>query len=161
MGSTPPQGITWDNHIKWTAVPEWDGDPDTAINWLYECNDLADLSPELENQMPKVITNRFRGAVTTAWQAHSYPVRHNILQSWDNVCQWVLHRYLGQAWYTAQHIKYNEEVFHSTDHPDKSPAEYIQQHILLSHIFLQFTPNSPKETTSVMNNAPTEWDVVL
>jgi hypothetical protein len=111
--------------------------------------------------MPKVTANRFKGAVATAWQAHLYPVRHNILQSWDNMHQWVLHHYLGQTWYTAQHIKYNEEVFCSTEHPDESPTKYIQQCILLSCIFLRFTPNSPKETASVMNNAPMEWDVVL
>ncbi|KAF9520040.1 hypothetical protein BS47DRAFT_1357774 [Hydnum rufescens UP504] len=153
IGRAPSQGITWDNHIKWSAVPEWDGDPDTVIDWLYECNDLTGLSPKLESQMPKVTTTRFKGAVVTAW--------HTILQSWDNVREWVLHRYLGQAWYMAQRIKYNEEVFRSIDHPDELPAEYIQQRILLSRIFLRFTPNSPEETASVMNNAPMEWDVVL
>ncbi|KAF9514807.1 hypothetical protein BS47DRAFT_1392068 [Hydnum rufescens UP504] len=106
-----PQGITWDHHLKWTVVPKWDGDKDTAIDWLYECNDLVNLGPELERMMPTIVSLRFKGAVATAWQAHSTPVKHTILQSWDNLCEWVLHRYLGEAWYTSERLKYNSEVF--------------------------------------------------
>ncbi|KAF9508483.1 hypothetical protein BS47DRAFT_1397794 [Hydnum rufescens UP504] len=157
----PPSGVTWDNQLKWAAVPEWDGDQDTAIDWLYECNDLVGLGPAIENQLAQIAAFRFKGAVATAWWAHSVPVKHSIVQSWDTLREWVLHKYLGEAWYTAQRIKYNEETFHSVDHLEESPAEYIQRCILLSRIFLHFTPNSPEETVSVMNNTPMEWDVVL
>ncbi|KAF9520683.1 hypothetical protein BS47DRAFT_1387278 [Hydnum rufescens UP504] len=127
-------------------LPEWDGDQETAIDWLYECSDLVSLGPAVESQIAQIATFRFRGAIATAWQAHSAPVKHSILQSWDNLREWVLHRYLGEA---------------CANHPDESPAKYIQWCILLLRIFLRFTPNSPEETVSVMNNAPTEWDVVL
>ncbi|KAF9518831.1 hypothetical protein BS47DRAFT_1388765 [Hydnum rufescens UP504] len=154
-------GVTWDNQLKWAAVPEWDGDQDTAINWLYECNDLVGLGPAIENQLAQIAAFRFKGAVAMAWWAHSVPIKHSIVQSWDTLQEWVLHQDLGEAWYTAQRIKYNEETFHSVDHLEESPAEYTQRRILLSRIFLCFTPNSPEETALVMNNAPTEWDVVL
>ncbi|KAF9513224.1 hypothetical protein BS47DRAFT_1393474 [Hydnum rufescens UP504] len=159
--NAPPPGMTWDNRLKWMAVPEWDGDQETVIDWLYECSDLMSLCLAVESQIAQIATFWFRGAVTTAWRAHSAPVKHSILQSWDNLWEWVLHCYLGEAWYTAQQLKYNEGTFRSGDHPDESPAEYIQWCILLSRIFLHFTPNSPEETLSVMNNAPTEWDVIL
>jgi hypothetical protein len=61
----------------------------------------------------------------------------------------------------TQCIRYNEEVFHSAKHSEESPAEYIQRCILLSHIFLCFTPNSPEETALIMSNAPIKWDIIL
>ena len=142
-------------------MPEWDGDKDKVIDWLYACNDIVSLGPELERMLPTIATMHFKGAVATAWRAHSAPVRTAVLQSWDHLREWVLHRYLGEAWYTEQRLLYTRELFRSADHPQESPAEYIQRRILRARIFLRFTPNSPEETASVMENAPKEWDVVL
>jgi hypothetical protein len=157
----PPQGFVWDTRLKWDVIPAWDGNKDTALEWIYQCNDLHGLGPEMERLLPTIATHRFTGAVATAWRAHSGPVRHAVRQSWEHLREWVLHRYLGEAWYTEQRLRYNREVFRSSDYPAESPAEYIQRRILLSRIFLRFAPNSPEETASVMENAPTPWDVVL
>jgi hypothetical protein len=132
-----------------------------VLDWLYDCNDLVNLSPDVEQMMPTVATMRFKGPVAKAWRSQSGPVQSAIRQSWDHLKEWVLHRYLGETWYTEQRLRYTREVFRSATNPTESPAEYIQRRILQARIFLRFTPNSPEETASIMENAPTAWDIVL
>ena len=107
-------------------IPAWDGNKDTALKWIYQCNNLHDLGPEMECLLPTIAMHRFTGAVATAWRAHSAPVRHTVLQSWECLREWTLHQYLGEAWYTEQWLHYNRKVFCSINYPSESLAEYIQ-----------------------------------
>jgi hypothetical protein len=65
--NAPPPGIVWDNKLKWSVVLQWDGVLEVAIDWLYECNDLAGLGLAVEGQLPRIVMHCFKGAVATAW----------------------------------------------------------------------------------------------
>lgn len=142
-------------------APAWDGDPDTAVDWIMACDDLAHLSPAIESKLPTLVTARFTGPVAAAWRAHSRNIRGPILQSWRALQDWVLKQYLGDAWVMAQRIAYSKEVFRGPGGPIESPAQYIQRRILRTRLFYRFPVNSGEETASVMENAPLPWNHVL
>jgi hypothetical protein len=142
-------------------APAWDGNPDTAIDWIMTCDDLAHLGPAIESKLPTLVTARFTGPVAAAWRAHSRNIRGPILQSWRALQDWVLKQYLGDAWVMAQRIAYSKEVFRGPGGPIESPAQYIQRRILRTRLFYRFPVNSGEETASVMENAPLPWNHVL
>lgn len=160
-GGYRPQDFQFDMRVKWTQVKEWDGDYDTAVQWLLDTSHLCTLSADIARDLGRVAPQSFTGQLKNSWYGLSIQTRAIITGSWPLLVEWITTNYLGNTWRMKETLKYKDMRFRQRGHENESPEGYLLRRIQICRIFYDFPENGVQEIASVIQQCPPSWERTL
>jgi hypothetical protein len=105
----------FDLRLKFDVVPTWNGDLDTLLRWLTKLNDLSKDSPQVYQQLGRVVPKRLEGAAETWYWSLPENYRSSIELNWGTLRTaitgfYMTHRWLDQMKSKASKAKYRDSA---------------------------------------------------
>lgn len=106
-------------------VPQWDGNPDILARWISKINCLTNNSPEIKEQLGKIVPLRFTNFPKT-W-SYSIPdaERIRIEENWTTLKKAISEYGMNHHWLENQKLRVNRARFREARHQRESPSEYV------------------------------------
>lgn len=152
-----------ENKLKIDDLPEWDGDKDTAINWIATIQEFASYGDYIPSQLGQYLWLRLKeGSKVRRWyHSLSGDWKAWMRQNYRNFLTTIIDYYLGDRWQQDRQNKYTMQRFRQYGYANESPLDFIQRQILYCRMLLSVPPGSIEEVREVMQKAPVAWKTIL
>lgn len=154
--------IQFDNRMKWTNIPQWDGDHDDALIWLISVTELKRFGRLIWARLGQIVPTRFTGNVLAAWLSLSEQTRYEATESWPRLRNWIVASFLQEKWRKTQQVKYDSLCFRQgTAYAKETPVEFLRRRLNLCRVFFNYDENSEAELISLVSTCPLSWQRIL
>jgi hypothetical protein len=149
--------------VKIEALPEWDGDHDTAIDYFWEVSQLANL----QGWIPKALgfwlpTRLKKGSQIQLWFSTLPVARQAHMRShYLTYLQVIKDRYLGKKWQLRMNLKFEQQSFRQTGHEKESPQKFLGRRTQYVRLLTNADDGGPVEVFLIMRKAPIAWSTIL
>ncbi|KAJ7675478.1 hypothetical protein B0H17DRAFT_840960, partial [Mycena rosella] len=154
---------TIDCKLKINSLPEWDGNPDTTIDYFWEVGQMA----ALEGWMPKALgfwlpSRLKKGSSVQLWfstlaSAKQVEMRKHYL----TYLQTIRERFLGRKWQLLMNLKFEQQAFRQEGHKKESPQLFVNRMIRSIRMLVNSDDGGPMEVFLIMKKAPIRWSTIL
>src|SRR6202050_1274683 len=108
--------------LKPESGPQWDGNPDVLARWIKKINHLADNSPDIREELGKVVPRRFTGSAETWYYSIPDAERNRLEAGWTTLKKaiseyWMNHHH----WLEKQKLRANKARYRESGHQRESP----------------------------------------
>ncbi|KAJ7835422.1 hypothetical protein B0H13DRAFT_1913575 [Mycena leptocephala] len=161
-----PYGLivpTIEPKLKPEALPEWDGDHDTAIDYFWEVSEMASLMGWLPKTLGFWLPSRLkRGSAIQTWFS-TLPAKRQaaMREHYLTYLQVIKDRYLGQKWQLKENIKFEQQSFRQKGHEDETPQMFLGRRVRAVRMLANSDDGGPLEVFLVMRKAPIKWSTIL
>ena len=120
-----PKHYHFDLKLKPELVPQWDGNLDILARWISKINHLANNSPEIKEELGKIVPRRFTN-FTETWY-YSIPDAEHIRteENWTTLKKAISEYWMNHHWLEKQKLKANRDRFREARHQWESPSKYV------------------------------------
>ncbi|KAI5895912.1 uncharacterized protein SCHCODRAFT_01052346, partial [Schizophyllum commune H4-8] len=149
--------------LKPDAVPGWDGDKETAIDYLWSVYELANGGGTLRRAVGYWLWFKFeKGSAIHHWYMTLSPEQKADMRRDAYVFLDVIKRdYLGEPWIQDITTEFRLQTFRDHRHRTESPSAFLHRRILYARSLDLAPVNSPAEISLILRAAPMEWSIIL
>jgi hypothetical protein len=154
---------TIDPKLKLEALPEWNGDHDTAIDYFWEVYQIASLLGWLPRALGFWLpTQLVKGSQVQLWFSTLPSARQADMRSHYLVyLQVIKDRYLGKKWRLRMNNLYEQQMFRQAGHEKESPQSYLGRRVRYTRLLTVTDDGGPDEVQQIMRTAPIAWSSIL
>src|ERR1700691_3100727 len=128
-----PKRYHFDLKLKPESVPQWNRNPDVLARWISKVNCLAINSPDIRDELGKVVPRRFTDSAGT-WN-YSIPdaERIRLEENWSTLKKAISEYWMNHHWLK---LRANRARYRESGHQRESPSNYIIRKMeLLSPVY--------------------------
>ena len=96
------KGLHFEDKLKLSDIPQWDGNTDPIILWLSKINNLARYSAKIHDQLGSIVSRRLQGAAEGWYWSLLLSYRNKIEVSWTMLKATISHYYMNRKWLDKQ-----------------------------------------------------------
>lgn len=153
------KGLHFEDKLKLSDVPQWDGNTNTIILWLSKINNLARYSERISNQLGSVVPRRLQGEAKSWYWSLPLSYRNKIEVSWTMLRSAISHYYMNRKWLDKQKARATRVYYREASHSKETPSEYyIRKSELLNTVY---NLEDSKLILEIMEGAPACWNTIL
>jgi hypothetical protein len=154
---------TIDPKLKLEALPEWDGNHDTAIDYFWEVYQIASLLGWLPRALGFWLPTRLvKGSQVQLWFSTLPTSRQADMRSHYLVyLQVIKDRYLGKKWRLRMNNQYELQMFRQSGHEKESPQSFLGRRVRYTRLLTVTDDGGPDEVQQIMCTAPIAWSSIL
>jgi hypothetical protein len=154
---------TIDPKLKLEALPEWDGNHDTAIDYFWEVYQIASLLGWLPRALGFWLPTRLaKGSQVQLWFSTLPMSRQAEMRSHYLVyLQVIKDRYLGKKWRLRMNNQYELQTFRQGGHEKESPQTFLGRRVRYTRLLTVTDDGGPDEVQQIMRTAPIAWSSIL
>src|ERR1700683_4270317 len=149
----------FDLKLKPELVPQWDGNPDVLARWINKINCLADNSPDIREELGKVVPRRFTGSAETWYYSIPDAERNRLEAGWTNLKKAISEYWMNHHWLEKQKLRANKARYRESGYQRKSPSDYIIHKMEL--LSLVYTYTDTEMVRAIMQEVPDSWASVI
>ena len=118
--------------LKPDNLPSWDGNPDTAIQYFFDVQELASLGGHILDGLGYWLWKRLEpGSTIRNWYGSLSPLWKTWMRShYLNYLEGIKIYWLGNLWQQQKQREYSEQYFRQPGHSCESPHDFIMRRIL-------------------------------
>jgi hypothetical protein len=149
--------------LKPDSLPEWDGDPDTAIDYFWDVGQVAILQGWLPQALGFWLPSRLKkGSAIQLWFVTLPTQRQASMRSHYLVyLQVIKDLYLGNKWQLRMNIQFENQAFRQPGFEHESPQQFLGRRIKAVRTLANSDDGGPLEVFLVMRKAPIKWRTIL
>jgi hypothetical protein len=154
---------TIDPKLKLEALPEWDGNHDTAVDYFWEVYQIASLLGWLPRALGFWLPTRLvKGSQVHLWFSTLPTARQAEMRSHYLVyLQVIKDRYLGKRWRLRMNNQYEQQTFRQIGHEKESPQSFLGRRVRYTRLLTVTDDGGPDEVQQIMRTAPIAWSTIL
>ena len=153
------KGLHFEDKLKLSDVPHWDGNTDTIILWLSKINNLARYSKKIHDQLGSIVPRRLEGAAEGWYWSLPLSYRNRIEVSWTTLKAAISRYYMNRKWLDKQKARATRAYYQEPGHTKETPSEYyIRKGELLNTVY---NLEDSELILEVMEGAPASWNTIL
>jgi hypothetical protein len=145
------------------ALPTWDGDHSTAIDYFWEVGELASLKGWMPEALGHWLPTRLKkNSEVQLWFSHLPPTRQEEMRSHYMVyLKGIRDKFLGRRWKMTVNAEFDQQTFRQKGHEDESPQRFIGRRIRFIRLLANSDNGGPLEVFLAMKTAPISWSTIL
>lgn len=145
------------------AIPEWDGQGSTALQWFAAVQEFANAGGYVPYQLGYHLWSRLKeGSAVRSWYMTLTPDwKAWMRRYYTNFLSAVQHYYLGRTWKQDRHAEYVSQAFRQPGHARETPTQFVQRRLAYTRMLLPQLLGLPDEVREVMRAAPVVWCNIL
>jgi hypothetical protein len=120
-----PNRYHFDLKLKPESVPQWDGNPDNLARWMSKINRLVNNSPEIKEELGKIVPRRFTQFAETWYYSIPDAERERIEENWTTLKKAISEYWMNHHWLEKQKLRANRARFREAGHQRETPSEYV------------------------------------
>jgi hypothetical protein len=154
---------TIDPKLKLEALPEWDGNHDTAVDYFWEVYQIASLLGWLPRALGFWLPTRLaKGSPVQLWFSTLPTARQAEMRSHYLVyLQVIKDRYLGKRWRLRMNNQYEQQQFRQAGQEKESPQSFLGRRVRYTRLLTVTDDGGPDEVQQIMRTAPIAWSSIL
>jgi len=153
------KGLHFEDKLKLSDVPQWDGNTDTIILWLSKINNLARYSEKINDQLGSIVPQRLQGAAESWYWSLPLSYRNKIEISWTMLKAAISRYYMNRKWLDKQKARATLAYYREASHNKETPSEYyIRKSELLNTVY---NLEDSELILEIMEGAPACWNTIL
>ncbi len=98
-------GPQFDQKLKFSDIPTWDGNTSTIISWIWKIDDYSYWSEAINEQLGRIIPMRLTGSAERWYYSLLAIHRGDIEQSWDQLHRAIVSYYMNRKFWEEQKAK--------------------------------------------------------
>ncbi|KAJ7691794.1 hypothetical protein B0H17DRAFT_934671 [Mycena rosella] len=162
----PPYGTavpTIDPKLKIGSLPEWDGNPETAIDYFWEVGQMAALEGWMPEALGFWLPSRLKkGSSVQMWFSTLASTKQSEMRRhYLNYLQTMKEKFLGRKWQDLMNLKFERMAFRQDGHEKESPQIFGNRMIQAIRMLANSDDGGPKEVFLIMRKAPIRWSTIL
>ena len=149
--------------IKQEALPRWDGNPNTAVQYFLKIQQLAALEGDLPEALGYWLwMNLEDGSDIKDWFATlTFEEQAHMRSHYINYLRGIKDGYLGEAWQSKINRVYEGQYFRQIGHERELPKAFIIRRIMYTRMLTSAKPGGKLEISLIMRRAPISWKTIL
>ena len=153
------KGLHFEDKLKLSDVPQWDGNTDTIILWLSKINNLARYSAKIHDQLGSIVPRRLQGAAEGWYWSLPLSYRNKIEVSWTTLKAAISRYYMNRKWLDKQKARATRAYYQEAGYHRETPSEYyIRKGELLNTVY---SLDDSELILEIMEGAPACWNTIL
>lgn len=156
-----PSEISINPKLNVKALPKWDGESASTIEYITRASDMARLGPDMSRDVARMAWMRWEGRAHAWWSSMSVEAKSYLEQDWFHLLPAIIKQFLGPKWMAEKGEEYAEIRFRKGSAKDESPVEFFQRKLRLYRILYNPLGGGASELYSIMRNSPLEWAPIL
>ena len=150
------------NKISIGAIPQWDGNPTTMIDYIMEIALLARLSKRIFKEIGQIAPIRWTGSAKGWWMTLPRADQAYFSQDWECLVTGMRDHFMNDVWLNDRSIEFDAMRFRrGHQHARETPEEYFNRRIRLNMVLHPEETDGPKVTHRLMNRQPILWGSIL
>jgi hypothetical protein len=97
-------------------VPQWDRNPNNLARWISKINLLANNSPEIKEELGKLVPRRFTHFAETWYYSIRDTERKRIEENWTMLKKAISEYWMNHHWLEKQKLRVNRARFTEGGH---------------------------------------------
>ncbi|EJD33251.1 hypothetical protein AURDEDRAFT_177673, partial [Auricularia subglabra TFB-10046 SS5] len=158
-GGVGPDEPRFDTKFKADALPSWDGNKRTAVDYFAQLRRWAELGGQIPAQIGKLAPTRFTKAALDWWDNISEEWREYYGQNVNTLIYGIRYAYLSEAWGRALVDYFHSMTFRQPRHERETPAEFVTRRAVLCKAL--WDSDERRKVIQILARAPVEWLAVL
>ncbi|KDQ28328.1 hypothetical protein PLEOSDRAFT_1104993 [Pleurotus ostreatus PC15] len=162
--SPPRPAERWQvNHkIPMTALPEWNGEGRTLIDYLTDLASYSELGEMMEADIAQIAPSRFTAAAKDWFTTLPTEVRRLACSSYLNFILCIREHFMDAHWIDERTIEYEEMRFRQEGHSRESPLQFIQRRLKYSRFLNSDNDdNDVGMVQRILRTQPSCWAIHL
>jgi hypothetical protein len=149
--------------LKVETLPEWDGDPNTAIDYFWDVGEMATLMGWVPKALGFWLPSRLKkGSPVQMWfSTLSRRRQASMRERYLTYLQVIKDRYLGRKWQLRMNIEFEQQSFRQRGHEEETPQGFLSRRIRSVRILANSDDGGPLKVFLVMRKAPIKWSMIL
>lgn len=145
------------------AVPVWDGDGLTALQWFANVQEFAGAGGYIPYQLGYYLWSRLaEGSAVRSWfQILTPDWKAWMRRYYLNFLYGIEEFYLGATWRQDRHSEYTVQTFRQAGHARETPTKFLQRRLLYICMLFPHMLGAAEEVREVMKAAPVTWKNIL
>ena len=145
------------NKISIGAIPQWDGNLTTMIDYIMEIALLACLSKRIFKKIGQIAPIRWTGSAKGWWMMLPQADQAYFSQDWECLVTGMRDHFMNDVWLNDRGIEFDAMHFRwGHQHTCETPEEYFNRRIHLNVVLHPEESDGPKVTHRLMNRQPSE-----
>lgn len=142
-------------------IPSWDGQGDTAIDYIAAMADLARLSAQMSVGLAQLAYSKWTGRALQWWNALPQVDKAYISRSWDYLILAIRAHFLDAQWVQERTFEFEEMRFRQAGEEKEDPIDFLQRRIRYHSFLYPDTPDGPMAISRILRTQPVEWGATL
>lgn len=145
------------------AVPVWDGNGLTALQWFASVQEFAGAGGYIPYQLGYYLWSRLEeGSAIRSWfQTLTPDWKAWMRRYYLNFLAGIEGLYLGDTWRQDRHSEYSVQTFRQAGHSRETPSKFIQRRLLYIRMLFPHMLGAAEEVRELMKAAPVTWRNIL
>ncbi|KAJ7709431.1 hypothetical protein B0H17DRAFT_1124058 [Mycena rosella] len=162
----PPYGTavpTIDPKLEIGSLPEWDGNPETAIDYFWEVGQMAALEGWMPEALGFWLPSRLKkGSSVQMWFSTLASTKQSEMRRhYLSYLQTIKEKFLGRKCQDLMNLKFERMAFRQDGHEKESPQIFLNRMIRAIRMLANSDNRGPKEVFLIMRKAPIRWSTIL
>lgn len=149
--------------IPWTAIPEWDGDATTVIQYVSELSYYQQLGDDVTNHLARVAPFRFSGLAKTWFNGLPVSDRMTCTSSMTNFLIFIREQFMHDEWRHKRGLEFDRMYFRrGKEFKNELPLEWVLRRI--SYARLLYPEEAEFEAivcSRVLSRRPRSWGTYI
>ena len=154
-----PKRYHFDLKLKPESVPQWNGNPDVLARWISKVNRLANNSPDIRDELGKVVPRRFTDSAETWYYSIPDAERIRLEENWSTLKKAISEYWMNHHWLEKQKLRANRARYRESGHQRESPSDYIIRKMELLSLVYSYTDSETIQ--AIMQEVPDSWASVI
>jgi hypothetical protein len=150
------QDYHFERKLKTDLIPEWDGDPQTLLNWIRSVNYLAELSDPIFDDLGIQVPFKFTDRALKWFQALPINFRQAIQINWNTLKNAVRDHFMDRHYLDVLKGQALRARYRQKGNEDETPSDYFYRKLELLELTVQMT--EPEFVIEIMRGAPMYWE---
>ncbi|KAJ6465892.1 hypothetical protein C8R47DRAFT_1224212 [Mycena vitilis] len=149
--------------LKVESLPEWDGEHDTAVDYFWAVNQVANLEGWLPRALGFWLPSRLkRDSQVYLWFSTLPTSRQAEMRSHYLVyLQVIKDRYLGKRWQLLINLQFEAQSFRQEGYENESPQLFLGRRTKYVRLLGNSDEGGPAEVFLIMHKAPIAWSTIV
>src|SRR6202165_2728857 len=152
-----PQGVgfQFDLKLKLDAVPEWDGNMNDLLSWLEQVDQIAEISPDINQYLGYVVPMRLKGPAKLWWTRLAPNIRMATQQDWPTLRQALCRYFMTSEWLEQQQQNVLRMRYRQKGHEHEKPIDYYYRKLMALELVYDF--NEQHFISELLSRTPDHW----
>jgi hypothetical protein len=146
----------FERKLKADAIPEWDGDQETLLQWVRQINYISERSDVIFDDVGEVAPLRLKGRAKQWFQALPEVVRRQVQTNWYTLKTAIVNHFMNRTYLELLKLKALRAKYRQKGHEDETPSDFFYRKLELLQLTHQLT--EPETVMEIMKSAPLYWE---
>ena len=149
----------FDLKLKPESVSWWNRNLDVLARWISKVNCLTNNSPDIREELGKVVPRRFTDSVETWYYSILDAECIRLEENWTTLKKAISEYWMNHHWLEKQKLRANRARYRESGHQRKSPSNYIICKMELLSLVYSYTDSETIQ--AIMQEVPDSWASVI